>query len=135
LLRIAILLFPLLLPFLNACTGDNPDAGKMGVDFQWQQKDQGSTDNPEIRLTGVPPGTTQFFVKLVDLDLPGFDHGGGFAANDGSGVIARGAARGNYNGPDPPWPKLGHTYEITVKAYDAQKNLLGIGKKALAFPF
>ena len=105
----------------------------MDVDFEWQQIDKGAQDNPEIRLTGVPPGTTRFLVSLVDLNLEGFDHGSGFADNDGTGIIARGAVKGSYNGPDPPFPSVKHTYEITVKAYDANGRVIGIGRNARQF--
>jgi phosphatidylethanolamine-binding protein (PEBP) family uncharacterized protein len=120
---------------LGACSGDPANITQMGVDFEWQQIDKGSQDNPEIRLTGVPAGTRRFLVSLVDLNLSGFDHGSGFAINDGSGVIARGAVKGSYNGPDPPFASVRHTYEITVKAYDAEDKVIGIGRKARAFHY
>jgi len=105
----------------------------MSVDFEWQPIDKGSQENPEIRITAVPENTKRFFVGLVDLNNKGFDHGGGFVDNDGSGIIARGAARGNYNGPDPPFPNMKHDYEITVKAYNEKRAVIGIGKKAKRF--
>ena len=105
----------------------------MNIDFEWQQMDKGSQENPEIRLTGVPEDTKRFLVKLVDLNVKGFDHGSGFVDNDGSGIIARGATKGTYNGPDPPFPDMKHNYEITVKAYDENGNVIGIGKKAKIF--
>ena len=79
---------------------------------------------------GVPDGTERFLVSLVDLNLNGFDHGSGFVDNDGSGIIARGAVKGSYNGPDPPYPNLKHSYEITVEALDEKGTVIGIGKKA-----
>ena len=118
-----------------SCTNESKNAAVMGVDFEWQQIDKGSSDNPEIRLTGVPEGTARFLVSLVDLDLKGFDHGSGFVDNDGSGFIARGATKGSYGGPDPPFSTVKHTYEITVTAYDATGKVIGIGKKAQPFVF
>ena len=94
---------------LDACGGDPANITQMGVDFEWQLIDKGSQDNPEIRLTGVPEGTRRFQVSLVDLNLNGFDHGSGFAANNGSGVIARRAVKGSYNGPDPSLYSVRHT--------------------------
>ena len=126
-------LIAMLVVVLYAC-GDDPDnITRMGVDFEWQQIDKGSSDNPAIRLEGVPAGATRFLVSLVDLNLNGFDHGSGYAENDGSGVIARGAVKGSYNGPDPPFPSVRHTYEITVKALDADGTVIGIGSKAVVF--
>lgn len=132
-------LFPLgavlLVITLCACTNDFEDAAVIGVDFEWQQIDKGAQDNPEIRLTGVPQGTRRFLVSLVDINLKGFDHGSGYAENDNSGIIARGAVKGSYNGPDPPFPSVKHSYEITVKALDENGTVIGVGKKAKVFLF
>ncbi|MDJ0783901.1 MAG: YbhB/YbcL family Raf kinase inhibitor-like protein [Desulfosarcinaceae bacterium] len=129
-LGVPLLIAMLLMP---ACTNDLKDAAPMTVDFKWQLMDRGADANPEIRLAGVPAGTARFFVGLVDLDNNGYDHGGGFVDNDGSGVIARGSIKGNYAGPDPPFETLNHTYEITVKAYDDAGKVIGIGKQAHRF--
>lgn len=107
----------------------------MGVDFKWQPIDYGSQENPEIKLTSVPEGTKRFFVGLVDLNISTYDHGGGFVDNDGSGIIARGTIKGNYNGPAPWLPDMVHDYEITVKAYDEDEKMIGMGKKVETFTF
>lgn len=118
---------------IGSCTNEAQNAAVMVVDFEWLPMDKGAQENPEIRLTGVPQGTTRFLVSLVDLNLNGFDHGSGFADNDGSGTIARGATKGSYNGPDPPFPDMNHNYEITVRAYDEKGRVIGIGKNAKRF--
>ena len=87
-------IMPLLI--LLACANESQDAAVVGVEFEWQPIDFGSSENPEIRLLEVPEGTRRFFVGLVDLDVSTYDHGGGFAVKDGSGIIARGAVKGNY---------------------------------------
>ena len=120
---------------LFACTDDYKNAAVIGVNFEWQQIDKGAQENPEIHLTGIPQGTKRFLVSLVDLNLNGFDHGSGYADNDGSGIIARGAVKGSYNGPDPPFPSVKHRYEITVKALDEKDAVIGIGKNAKLFLF
>ena len=116
-----------------SCTDNYRDAAVIGVEFNWQLKDKASQENPEIHLTGVPQGTVRFYVGLVDLDLKGFDHGGGFVENDNSGIIARGATKGSYNGPDPPFRNMIHDYEITVKEYDENGKVIGFGKMAKKF--
>lgn len=121
--------------FLCSCTNDSKHATVIDIDFDWQQIDKGAQENPEIRMTGVPPGTKRFLVSLVDLNLNGFDHGSGYTENDGTGIIARGAVKGSYNGPDPPFPSVKHSYEITVKALDEKGTVIGIGKKAKVFLF
>jgi len=117
-----------------SCKNENQNVAEIGVDFDWQLIDNGSQKNPEIRLSGVPEEATRFFVGLVDLNNNGFDHGGGFVDNDGSGVIARGATKGTYNGPNPPFPNMIHNYEITVEAYDKEGTVIGIGRTAKKFP-
>ncbi len=120
---------------LCACTNDYKNATQMAVAFEWQQIDKGSQENPEIRLTGVPESTKRFLVSLVDLNLKGFDHGSGYVDNDGSGIITRGTVKGSYNGPDPPFPDMKHSYEISVKALDDKGNVIGFGKNAKVFLF
>jgi hypothetical protein len=118
-----------------SCTSDSKDVPSMGVDFKWQPIDYGSQENPEIKLTSVPEGTKRFFVSLVDLNISTYDHGGGFVDNDGSGIIARGTIKGNYNGPAPWLPDMVHDYEINVKAYDEDEKVIGMGKKVETFTF
>ena len=135
-IRFAILLITALSALiLCSCTNEPKNAAVITVDFEWQQKDKGAQENPELRLTGVPEGTERFLVSLVDTNLKGFDHGSGFVDNDGSGIIARGAVKGSYNGPDPPFPSVQHIYEISVKALDGEGNVIGIGKNAKKFVF
>jgi phosphatidylethanolamine-binding protein (PEBP) family uncharacterized protein len=132
-----VILFATALPvlILCSCSNESKNAAVITVDFEWQRKDKGSHDNPELRLTGVPEGTKRFLVSLVDTNLNGFDHGSGYVDNDGSGIIARGAVKGTYNGPDPPFPSVKHTYEISVKALGEKGNVIGIGKKSKKFVF
>lgn len=66
-----------------SCNTESRKTAEMNIDFEWQQMDKGSQENPEIRLTGVPEDTKRFLVKLVDLNVKGFDHGSGFVDNDG----------------------------------------------------
>lgn len=123
------------IPIICSCANETENIAEMGVDFEWQRTDFGSTENPEIRLTGVPEGTKRFFVGLVDLDISTYDHGGGFVDNDRTAHIARGTVKGNYNGPAPWLPDMIHDYEITVKAYDEDEKLIGVGKNVKKFTF
>lgn len=118
-----------------SCTNESENMAVMGVDFEWQPIDFGSQENPQIQLTEVPEGTRRFFVVLVDLNISTYDHGGGFVDNEGSGTIARGTVKGNYNGPAPWLPDMIHDYEITVKAYDENSKVIGVGKTVKKFLF
>ena len=37
------------------------------------------------------------------------------------------------NDPDPPFTDMNHNYEITVRAYDEKRRVIGIGKNAKRF--
>ena len=115
------------------CADKHKDAIVMDVDFEWQPIDYGSSDNPKILLANVPEGTKRFFVSLVDLNITTYDHGGGYVDSNGSGIISRGSIKGNYNGLAPWLPDMIHNYEITVKAYDENDRIIGIGKKVRKF--
>ncbi|MEM7240901.1 MAG: YbhB/YbcL family Raf kinase inhibitor-like protein [Pseudomonadota bacterium] len=93
---------------LKLCTSGNPNTVK----------------NPTFKLENVPEGTKFIRFKLVDLDVPQYNHGGGVVAYDGSATIAPGAFR--YKSPCPP--NGAHTYEWRATA---QKKKNG-GKLATA---
>jgi len=81
-----------------------------------------SEKSPEIVVQNVPNETVLFEVSLQDYDAPGYRHGGGKAANDGTGIIKQGSVKGNYEGPCPPFP---HRYNFTITARDAGGKKLG----------
>jgi hypothetical protein len=116
-----------------SCTNESESIAVMGVDFEWQPIDYASSDNPEIILTGVPEGTKRLHVSLIDLDMKMYDHGSGFVDYDGSGIIARGIIKGTYSGPAPRDSNMIHDYEITVKAYNEEGDVIGIGKRVKKF--
>ena len=104
----------------------------LGVDFSWSDENRCSSLSPAIQVTGIPAGTKYFKVKLVDLDVPFWSHGGGMVDNDGSGVIPSGALKNGYNGPCPPGGS--HRYEFTVDAIDDAGNTIATGKQMKNFP-
>ncbi|MGV6812341.1 MAG: hypothetical protein ACWA47_08855 [Brevirhabdus sp.] len=81
---------------LKSCTSGNPN----------------KVTNPRFVLKDVPAGTKYIRFKLKDLDVPGYNHGGGVVAYDGQKTIARGAFK--YKSPCPPGGK--HTYQWTATA-------------------
>ena len=100
-------------------------AGDLTVEWEWKSGHKCYYKSPQINLTGVPDSTVKFSVKMVDLDMTSFNHGGGKVDNDGSGVIREGALS-YYKGPCPP--AGGHQYEITVNAMDASGSMIAKGK-------
>lgn len=77
--------------------------------------------NPAFTLTNVPDGTTVIEFKMVDLDVPRFNHGGGKVKvkQGGSYQIPSGAFK--YKSPCPP--DGSHVYEWTATAKAGRKVL------------
>lgn len=100
----------------------------LSLDWRWKSSHQCSTTSPAITVSGIPEGTASLAVTMVDLDVSGYNHGGGSAAHAGgaTATIAEGALK-NYRGPCPPnFNGFGHDYEFTVRALAAD------GKTVLA---
>jgi phosphatidylethanolamine-binding protein (PEBP) family uncharacterized protein len=131
--RAAIIFVAVVALALWSCGQRHKDAVPLVVDFQWNPPCTSLYVSPEIRISGTPEGTQRFLVSLTDLDLPGFDHGSGFAAYTGGEVIEAGAVEGAYRGPSPPYGSV-HRYEIQVEARNAENKTIAIGKKALRYP-
>ena len=89
--------------------------------------------NPAFTVKGVPKGTKFIQFRLVDLDVPSYNHGGGVVAISKDGKIPRGAFK--YKSPCPP--NGTHTYEWTAtaktkKGFGGQK--LGVAKAQRKYP-
>jgi hypothetical protein len=100
---------------LGLCTRGNP----------------GTVPSPAFTVKDVPEGTAFIRFKLVDRDVPEFNHGGGVVAYDGGDVIAAGQFK--YKQPCPP--DGAHRYEWTATA-QTKKNggKLGVAKAARPYP-
>jgi phosphatidylethanolamine-binding protein (PEBP) family uncharacterized protein len=100
---------------LKSCTSGNP----------------GTVDSPTFTLSDVPAGTKYLRFKLVDRNVPGFNHGGGIVAWDGSPTIPSGAFK--YKQPCPP--NGSHTYEWQATAQTEKKGgKLGATKAQRKYP-
>lgn len=87
--------------------------------------------NPEFRLTNVPQGTRFIRFKLVDLDVPTYNHGGGVVAWSGGTTVPSGAFR--YKSPCPP--NGAHSYEWTATAQSRRNGgRLGVAKARRDYP-
>lgn len=107
-------------------------AADLTVSFKFDSSNKCSRVSPEIRIGNIPDGTVAFRVKLKDRNKPTWNHGGGTVPHDGSGIIPKGALKDGYNGPCPP--SGSHTYVFTVKAVDANDDVLAEGEKSARFP-
>jgi hypothetical protein len=106
-------------------------AADMSLSFSWEGIEKCSYTSPEIAVANIPDGTAEFKVKLKDLDVPGYNHGGGNVKNDGSGVIKKGALN-RYEGPCPP--SGSHIYKFSVRALDANGDELAEAEAEKKFP-
>ncbi|HHG91274.1 MAG TPA: phospholipid-binding protein [Devosia sp.] len=99
---------------LRLCTSGNPNRVK----------------NPPFVLEGVPAGTSKIQFKLVDLDVPSYNHGGGVVPWDGQETIEPGAFR--YKSPCPP--NGPHTYQWTAIAINDTGEALAVAKARRQYP-
>jgi len=105
-------------------------AHAFGLSFEWgQTKKCFDSKSPPIKLSKVPKGTEKVRFKMVDLDAPGYPHGGGTVAYDGKASLPYGAFK--YKGPCPPSP---HTYQITGEALDAKGKVIAKASARKRFP-
>ena len=123
------------------CWSLNPawSQSRLGVEFKWLIGHHCSAKSPLIKLKNIPPGTTALEVVMVDLDSknPAYGGGGGMVMNETGFPAAFDIPAGaltNYTGPCPDnFTTLGHEYEITVTALNADKQSLSKG--SLKAPF
>ena len=90
----------------------------------------GTVPNPNFKLSGVPDGTARIRFKMVDRNVPSYNHGGGTVNYSGGNTIAPGAFR--YKSPCPP--SGSHTYEWTATALDSRGKRLGVAKASKRYP-
>ena len=98
-------------------------AAGLSVDFQWAPENhQCQKVSPQLNLSGMLSGTTEFKTKLVDKNNRGYNHGGGTVDYSGGGVIPEGAIKSAIY--RAPCPKGNNKYEITARALDASGTTL-----------
>ena len=87
--------------------------------------------NPVFKVKNVPAGTTAIRFKLKDLDVPSYNHGGGWTTYSCGKIVAAGQFK--YKSPCPPNGK--HDYEWTATAYTNKNGKkLGVAKAARPYP-
>ena len=88
-----------------------------------------TSPSPAFTVTGVPAGTAMLDFRMVDLDAPDFQHGGGKVRYAGQSRIAPGAFQ--FIGPCPPRT---HRYQWTVMAEDAAGRPIGTARAIKSYP-
>ncbi|MBO6578636.1 hypothetical protein [Thalassospira sp.] len=118
---------------LSACqtTKEAENMASLDVSFDWHGTSACSTKSPAFIISNIPADTASLRFKMVDLDVPTYNHGGGAIDYSGSSEIPAGAF--SYKGPCPP--SGSHDYRFTVTALNADGSLiLGKGEETQAFP-
>jgi len=116
---------PLVLGLATFLLTASTAAAEMTLSFKWgniplcTSGRPNTVANPEFILKGVPAGTTKVVFKLKDLDVPGYNHGGGTVKMKTSGKLPSGVFK--YKSPCPPSGR--HTYEWTATAKTGSKTL------------
>ena len=87
-------------------------------------------DNPAFTLKDLPATTSKIRFKLVDLNVPSYNHGGGTISYSGQTTIARGAFR--YKSPCPPDGP--HTYQWSATAINPAGKAIAIAKAKRKYP-
>ena len=112
----------------TACASvDTSKLPRMGVDYGFAAKHKCQGVSPEIRLTGVPPGVSKYDVRMVDLDVPTFNHWN--ETLPAAGAVIRESAGKAYYGPCPPSGT--HRYQIAVTARDGKNQPVAYGEKTV----
>jgi phosphatidylethanolamine-binding protein (PEBP) family uncharacterized protein len=87
--------------------------------------------NPAFKVSDLPAGTTYVQFKLTDLDVPGYNHGGGGVKMSGDGTVPVGVFK--YKSPCPP--NGSHLYEWTATAKTRKGGkTLGVAKAQRPYP-
>lgn len=108
------------------------DAAKIELSFEWPANATCFGHSPAFKVGNVPKETKYLVFNMKDFNA-NFRHGGGTAEYTGGNTIPEGALK-DYQGPCPPMGAK-HTYQFTVQALNAQKNLiLGEGVATRKFP-
>lgn len=118
---------------LSGCqtTKEADNMAELGVSFDWEGTSACSSKSPAFVISNIPAETASLRFKMVDLDVPTYNHGGGTVEYSGGNGIPAGAF--SYKGPCPP--SGSHDYRFTVTALNADGSLiLGKGQETQAFP-
>ena len=100
----------------------------MSITFEWgdiplcTSGRPNTVSNPDFTIRNIPDGADQLQFRLVDLDVPTFNHGGGrvrLAEGSSDVSVAPGAFR--YSSPCPP--NGSHSYQWTVTAKSGRQTL------------
>jgi len=91
----------------------------MGQHSKLHTGNPNTVGSPAFVLKGLPEGTDNVRFKLKDLNVPGYNHGGGKVKVSSDGKLPFGAFK--YKSPCPPGGA--HKYQWTADARKGNKKL------------
>jgi hypothetical protein len=115
---------------LCGCERVSQNAVDLAIDFSWEGMSSCGWGNPTIFLNEVPKPTKYIKIWMYDNEYR-WDHGEVIMPYKGETVIEKGRFK-EIQGPCPP--RQPGQYEITIKALDQDKVVIGIGSKERPFP-
>ena len=119
-----------LLFFISGCEKVSDSAVELSVDFTWEGLERCLWGNPEIHVSGVPEKTKMLIISMYDHNYS-HDHGKVSIPYTGELMFEMNKFR-DLQGPCPAGSP--GRYEITIKALDKDKVVIGIGSKERLFP-
>ena len=117
-----------------SCEKVSQDAVKLSVDYTWEGLEECDFGNPEIRFSGVPEKTKYIKIEMYD-HAHWQDHGKVTAPYTGTirnGIIEKNKFK-EIEGPCP-YTSIPKQVEVTVKALDENKDVIGVGSKEKFYP-
>ena len=119
-----LLLVATFVSFISVSSAYSAD---FGIKFAWCES------TPEFTLSNVPKGTTKLDLRMVDLDVPSYNHGGAVLDFKGQKKIDCGTFISQIWYPPSP-PSGSHTYKWTVIAQDKDGKELASTSAERKFP-
>ena len=110
---------------IGLCLSATTAAAEFTIAFDWGDIPSctsgrpNTVGSPAFVIKGLPEGTTSVQFRLKDLDVPGYNHGGGKVKISSNGKLPFGAFK--YKSPCPPGGV--HTYQWTATAKKGGKTL------------
>jgi len=131
-LKISILSLAATLAFAS------PSLAEFSFTFDWKGLKLCTTGqpntvaNPRFKLRDVPDGTTYVQFKLKDLDVPGYNHGGGWIEVSADGTVPANAF--TYQSPCPPSGSHDYEWTATARTKKGGGKKLAVAKSRRAYP-
>ncbi|MCB1390864.1 MAG: hypothetical protein KDK12_17245 [Rhodobacteraceae bacterium] len=115
--------------------GTSAARAEFSLSFRWgsiprcTSGNPNTVPNPQFTLQDLPAGTDTVEFRLVDLDVPSYNHGGATLRMSQGGTLAPGIF--TYRSPCPPGGV--HTYEWTATARQG-RQVLGTATARRRYP-